>query len=122
MTHRPFCRTCGDERRSKQDPLEYPLLKKFQAKIQRLRKKKIDFLDKIPEIVQHVYQRLTDMDIGFHQIGFDEEENDVWIYMKCEGEDYCHRNTIALLDMIQRLKFVNIGSIKSVCHECCQCK
>jgi len=119
MTHQPFCCTCINERKSQQDPLEYPLLKKFQTKIQRYRKKSFDFTDKIPEIIDHIYKRLTDMDICFHQIGYDEEENDLWIYMKCEGDDYCHRNTITLLEMIQRLKLVNLGTIKSVCHECC---
>ena len=122
MTQRPFCTTCLDERRSKQDPLEYPLLKKFQAKIQRLRKKSFDFTEKIPEVLNHIHKRLTDMNIGMHQIGFDEDENDVWIYMKCEGDDYCHRNTINLIEMIQQLKYVNLGSIKSVCHECCHNK
>lgn len=122
MTNQPFCLTCLDERRSRQDPLEYPLLKKFQAKIQRYRKKSFDFTDKIPEILDHIHKRLTDMNICMHQIGFDEDENDLWIYMKCEGDNYCHRNTITLVEMIQRLKSVNLGNIESVCHECCSKK
>lgn len=119
MTHQPFCLICLQERRSKQDPLEYPLLQKFLNKVRRLRKQNKDFIEKIPEILGHIYKRLDDMDIVMHQIGFDEDENDVWVYMKCEGDDHCHRNTIALTDMLQRLRSVNIGSIKSVCHECC---
>lgn len=122
MTHQPYCSTCIYEKRSQQDPLEYPLLKKFYVKIQRYRKKSFDFTDKIPEILDHIYKRLTEMNIGMHQIGFDDDDNDLWIYMKCEGDDYCHRNTITLLEMINRLKYVNMGNIQSVCHECCEIK
>jgi hypothetical protein len=120
MTHPPFCRICLENRRSQCDPLEYPLLKKFHAKIQRYRKKSLNFTEKIPEIIAHIHKRLTDMNIDMLQIGFDDEENDLWIYMRCEGDEYCHRNTIHLLEMVERLKYVNLGSQKSVCHECCR--
>lgn len=119
MGHPPFCTTCFDERKSRQDPKEYPLLEKFHSKLRRLRKKQTNFLEKIPDMLEHIYKRLVYMNIGMHQIGFDEEQNDVWIYMKCEGENYCHRNIIMMDDMLYRLKDVNQGRKTSVCPECC---
>jgi hypothetical protein len=117
MDHSPYCIECIENRRAKQNPADRALIEKFRRKLRRLRKTNANFIPKVYDVLNFVDTRLTETGVSIHQVRFDDKDNDVWIGIECKNKN--HHSAITLTYMLDLLKSVNLGSIVSVCHECC---
>lgn len=117
--HTPYCLECLRIHRENNPEPENVIIDRFANKLNRIKRKNRAFSeDEVDDILTYVNRRFMDLNIGMHQTGYDEGMKDIFVYMKCEGYDYCHRNTTSLRHILTLLKCVHNGKLYSPCPDC----